>query len=479
LIRLRYTGLLVFATEVLSIFTGFIYLSLIARALSPADYGVWRFISGVLLYFDFLQSVLPFWVLRDCSRGLPVERTAILGSLMLSMPFMALFVLLAPGLAQIVDSQSCLFYLACIIIPGTYLMQVLDVIIRAKFPHKMAYKNVILDLLKIISIIYLIQFGLFGVILSFAIGLYGYIVFALHTTKNYLRNRFDKSRMRKWLSSSWLIMYGQAGDKTFIGIDVLLLGIFRSKHLGAYGVAETITSPITAARGLSYALYPKLLRKEQDSAGPEKTVMFLLMFLIPMTIGCVLLAPNLIDLFGSKYLDGLTALKILLIGECINVVSVVDRYVTLGAEEIDASRVSLSLSRWLKSSIFFIQSMGYVGLAIAVPVMVFLIPVSDITGAAVAIFLAQTVTSLLEMWKSRFTALKAISMKRLTKFLIASCVMSVFIITFYSRGTITTMFIIGSAIVVYFASLVLLDKETRDLGRVMINELKGILTRTI
>ncbi len=461
-----------FATEVLSFFTGFIYLSFIARNLSLIEYGVWRFVMGILIYFDFLQSILSFWVLRDSSRGLPVERTAIIGNLLLSVPFTIVFLLFAPQLSEIINYQPSLFYVACLMIPGTYIIQSLDVIIRAKFPHQMAYKNIVLDLLKIGSIFFLIQFGLIGVIWSIIIGLYGYVIFALYMIRNLLHEKFNLSKIRQWLSSSWVTLYGQIGKKTYQGIDVLTLGLLGSKNIGSYSVAETITSTITASRALTYALYPKLLRNEKDESSVTKTMMLLLTFLIPMTVGCIVLAPNLIDFFGSKYSGGVTVLEILVITEFINVLSAVDRQIALGTEDVDIK--GTSINKLLRSNIFYLESLAYIAVAIVIPFLIFLVPEYDITGAAIAICASTIATSFLKMWRTKFTGLRAISKHRLLKFLIASSVMVLFIFIFYSKGTVNTMIIIAASIIVYFGSLAAIDGKTVALGKATINELRKL-----
>lgn len=476
MIRLRYTGLLVFGTEVLSFFTGFIYLSYIARSLSVIDYGVWSLILGMLVYFSLLQDTLSFWSLRDCSRGLPVEKTAVLGNLLISIPFLAAFLVLAPSLAHIANSSPSLFYLSCIIIPATYLMRGIQAVIRAKKPHQIAYQNIIMDGLKILSILYLVQFGLVGVILSYSFGLYSYLLYALSSIRAYLAGRFDSSRLKRWLFSSWVTLYGQIGGKIFTGIDILLLGLLGSRNIGSYSVAETISSTITSARGLSYALYPKLLKTESRNKGDiEKTMSLLLMFLVPMTVGCILLSPNLIEMFGSKYLSGLVPLQILVASECINVAGAVDRFIALGGERIDEKEVTVR--GMLKSKIFLIESVAYIGTFVAIPITVLLVPQYDITGAAMAILASQTVTSLIEMLSTRFAGLRALPKEKILKFIIASCVMSLVIVFFYSKGTLKTLILIAASIAVYFSTLTLIDRDTRFLGKAVINEIRGTIKR--
>ena len=60
-IRVRLSGLALFAGNVLSFLLGFVFVVLISRNLSQGDLGVWFFIGSMLSYFQVLEKVLPYW----------------------------------------------------------------------------------------------------------------------------------------------------------------------------------------------------------------------------------------------------------------------------------------------------------------------------------------------------------------------------------------------------------------------------------
>ncbi len=68
-IRLRYSGFIVFTTQMLGIITGLIYTLLLTRNMTVSQYGIWTNIFDYTLYFMLFSSVLPFWVTRFTARG--------------------------------------------------------------------------------------------------------------------------------------------------------------------------------------------------------------------------------------------------------------------------------------------------------------------------------------------------------------------------------------------------------------------------
>lgn len=463
-----------FASSVLTLFTGMVFTSFVARSLPVSEYGVWFFISTSLAYFQFFQGLVPFWAFRDCSRGYPVERTCVVSNALLSVPFLLIYIAMAPAFANAIGSQQGYFYLSSLFIPIYFVESGFNAIITAKLPHKLAYRNMIMDFFKLVSIIWLIELGLSGVVLCIITAYCIYLCFAFYTTKDFMRDKFDLARLKRWLSSSWIVLYGNIGSGVYGSLDTLLIGILGSMSaLGLYGVALTAAGLLRLPGNLSSALYAKLLSEEAGKKEHIKeTVMLTLMFLVPMTVGCYLLASNLIDFFGSKYLDGLPALYFLLPGYFIGALGEVLNPAISAAEKVDLEE-RISTIKLVRSNLFFLSSMGYLNAIISAPLMLFLIPKYNIVGCAIVITTTSIINFLIKCLK--FNVLKVISYRRVVKFLFASFVMSVFVALVYSRGAINTVLIIFSGGIVYLATLSITDKQTRNLASKVLIEIR---TRT-
>lgn len=68
-VRLRYSGLIIFSSRVLSTAVGLAFALIVVRRLSPVDYGLWQFIGALAPYFTLPSTSLPYWALRDVAEG--------------------------------------------------------------------------------------------------------------------------------------------------------------------------------------------------------------------------------------------------------------------------------------------------------------------------------------------------------------------------------------------------------------------------
>ena len=67
-IRLRYSGLVVFTSRLISIAAGLAFVLMIIRNVAEEQFGIWGNLSDVLSYFILLSTVFPFWATRFVAR---------------------------------------------------------------------------------------------------------------------------------------------------------------------------------------------------------------------------------------------------------------------------------------------------------------------------------------------------------------------------------------------------------------------------
>ncbi|MDI6690812.1 MAG: hypothetical protein QME50_02955 [Candidatus Bathyarchaeota archaeon] len=68
-IRLQYSGFIIFASRLLSVVTGMVFVLMITRNVSEVEFGIWGNISDVLIYFTLIASMVPFWTTRFVARA--------------------------------------------------------------------------------------------------------------------------------------------------------------------------------------------------------------------------------------------------------------------------------------------------------------------------------------------------------------------------------------------------------------------------
>ena len=147
-IRLRYTGLVRFGTNVLSLITGLIFVTIVARSLSQTDIGLWFFIDTNVAIFIMLRNMIPFWLTRSYARGKDVVSTGIFANLLLSIPFFLGYVIILPFFKEVWLSPLH-FGFASSFIFLHYIISSLTALVSAHNPEKLAYSLVIGELFKL------------------------------------------------------------------------------------------------------------------------------------------------------------------------------------------------------------------------------------------------------------------------------------------------------------------------------------------
>ncbi len=478
MIRLRYTGMFIFASKLFTLVTGIIFSIYVARTLSRFDMGVWGFIGGVLLVFSFSKEMLPFWATRAIARGNPFGRMTVLANLLLSTPFTLAFALLAGPIAAQVESEPIFFYASTLFLPVYFTISALNSIITAKYPHKIAYFDFILDAVKISAGLLLVHlWGLMGVIATFLMGNLLYMAYALYVSRNDLRNLYEPKVLRLWFKGSWFVLIGILFGIAYTSADKVLLGFFKlTDPLGAYTIAMTITNWISVSSVLAFALMPKLVSGLGDEKDIQSSLDLVLMIALPCLAGCLALNKHLIYLFGSKYIIALDALFLLAFARFFDAISTVAINTILGFEKVDMEH-DLSFGNLIRSKTFRFYSFRYLVIFLELFSMLFLIPSYGILGAAAAVMAASLLLLVISVYFG-FWGRRVLSPKRIGKYTLATLTMVIVILVIPKWRFLRTLLIIAAGAATYFASLYLLDKDFRKLIRSVYKEImKSLLHR--
>jgi O-antigen/teichoic acid export membrane protein len=96
-IRLKYSGLVVFASKIISVATGFAFVFMIARNTTDAEYGIFGNISDVQVYFTLLAGILPFWTTRFVAREhAGAAKTGLVANIVISIISASIYLTLLP-----------------------------------------------------------------------------------------------------------------------------------------------------------------------------------------------------------------------------------------------------------------------------------------------------------------------------------------------------------------------------------------------
>jgi len=475
-VRVRLSGLLIFLGKVLALFTGFAFSVYVARALSKEEYGLWFLTMSLVSYFQVAQSIMPYWGGRDFARGLDVAKTLIVANLTAGIAMWLFFLSLSPIVFIKVVGDMTALIMASLFIPMYYVERSIETALGARWPHKLAPRDVIIDVVKLILLLALATFislRLAYVMLAVLVGHVCFISYGLAVLKPVLERRLKPDSVRRWLSMAWLPLYQEAGGFLFGVSDALLVGLLMSpSSLASYGVALSITGALKLTSFLYSALGPKILsRGAVDGADVANAYKATLIFAVPMFVGGIILAPDLIRIFGSRYLEGLPALILLLVSTFMGVLGSVLGVVVVASDKTDVEQ-RVSFKSLLKSGMFRAHTLSYFNLAFMVLMMLMLVPRYGLTGAGLALLLTSIFSFPLGLafLPGAKEAFKFLPAKFMLKCALASALMAVLLSFIPRKGTLHTLALIALGAAAYFAALASISKEARDMMRALWSE---------
>lgn len=490
-IRLKYSGFVNFTSRIISVATGLMFTILVTRRLSEELFGTWQFYLSLLNYFVVPSSIVNYWLTRDMGRGKKVARSGILFNGTISMISAILFVLLSPVFRESVsiDTPTLLAFTFWIIVMCC--ASSLEAICNGVQPQTVGYGVIVFEISKVIFgglMVGYLKYSLFGAVLSIDLALTIQVLFYLLRISRHLKEKLSLRDIKRWLRTSWIPLISILPWLVSLQDAVVITLISGSLLPIAYIRAANIFAGVISFSGtLAAGLYPKLLSggSEKDI---EESLELILLFLIPMVFGQLILAEPLLFILRKEYAFTYDVLRIMAISSAMGTIKGVFSTIILGLEKTDVSN-NLSWKSLVKSYLMKIPLAELLGSIAYVLMISISASILSISGSSLLISLS-TVTCLLIVNASLMiyyvkTSKKLVSFslnfKRVVKFLISTLVMMTVILVFYpesakSEHILTVLFSLMPAILiavlVYFATLFLIDVKSRELFKEVFKALK-------
>ena len=352
---LRSTGLLVFSGRIISAFTGLLFNIMVARWLSPGGFGTWEVIVTLVTFSSYPVGVVAYWATRDVARGRMVGRTAFATGGLLS----GLGLLLYFGFTFVtysrIESSVLPFLLGALLVPLSYWSAVANSLVQGFRPGVYGYSLVISELAKLgvaYESLYVYRLGIMGVILALMAAYLVQSVVSTYLVRLTAAERFDLAQTRRWSGLAWLPAVSYLPTVLAVADTYIAAVGFGPALVGYYQVAFIVSSVVGYSSGLAFSLYPMLLRGGSVRL-PSLSIDFSLLFAIPMSVGCAVLAGPILFLFGGKYLPGTMGLAILASMFVFTTISWIVDQTLLGTEKADLAE-SPSFGMLLKSNLLFV-----------------------------------------------------------------------------------------------------------------------------
>lgn len=486
-VRLRYSGLIIFLARLLSVGTGLIFTLMVARSITAEMFGVYGNLSDVLSYFTLASGIFPFWATRFVARdhaGSSV--TVLLTNLIIAVPSSLIYLVLLPivlPMLQVSIDFMIVYLLISIQIIEIYTLTALESVLQAKKPQALGFGFIIHEISKVCLgcvLILWLEKGLFGVVLSIILAIVFQLFFYVNTILPALREKVKWNYAKEWIKASPFTLYGIIGQRLADSI-LLLLFIYGGKLArGYYGAAFTIAGIVGYSSLIGYALYPRLLSKNQ----PEditSSLKLVLMFAIPMAFGAVVMADSYLTILNLEYSAARPILTLLSIDMLVLCFSSIFGAVVYGVEKLDAE-AKIPWKKMIKSKLFFFLTLPYFQAAVALPLAYYALNYVAITAVDSAFFVASIVLTIdLGLVMVRYIIAKKslrfqMPLIHIMKFIGAAGAMALvlYVLPHPTRLTVTVaLTLIGGC--VYFVVLAIIDSESRAVIKDAIKELPKII----
>lgn len=357
-VRLRYSGLILFASRLVSTLAGIIFALMIVRKLTPFEYGLWFFLGAFASYFIMPSNFLSYWMTRDVARGLRASKTGLMANLTISIVALLFFILLSSPTAISVNAPEYLFLLYGLQIPVVYTIISLEAVADAVKPEVKGYGLSLSNFLKVVFCILLMLYSrldLIGIIVAVLVASLVQALYLALVLREHLYGGIDMSFLKKWFKVLWIPIYRLSPQIPFTLTFMVIAWIMGSTVPLAYLSAPTVIAGFVGfTAALAVGLYPRLLSggSERDV---EETLKLVLMFAIPMLFGITVLARPLLYVLRPEYEVAWLILIVLAVKELIKTMRIVLSYVLLGIERVEC-RESTTLKDYVKSFHFLVPT---------------------------------------------------------------------------------------------------------------------------
>lgn len=484
--RLRYVGLLFYATEVFSAITGIAFVLLATRSLTISEFGEWQIFSLIVGYTTVLYDVFPFWAVRFKARGYKESTaTSLFVNLLLALTIDFVLILFLNSISKSLLIRQQLLVIVTLFTLMAYVHRALYNDLYVTKTEKVAVSILIFELAKVLFcfvLTFIFDFGIYGVVLSVLFANVFQIIYLAIFALEDLKYKPSFSLLKTWMHTAWLSIYQYVGSLfLFLDIPIIISYTGLTESAAFYTIGAPFASVVLYARFLASGLYPRLLASgSKDDV--EETIRLSMFLAVPSIVAILILAPYMLYVLRPEYSSASNVLRIMAVDSLFIVLMEILISTILGIEKIDTE--SASFKDVFRSRLFLTSSTPYIRAGIFLPSLyVFLLLNKNLDIIQISEYARffNLVASLTLLTIFLIKAKKGINfkfpMKSLLNYFIASIIMGFFVAQFQPfkiRDLVLTAVIGAGA---YFLVLYMLDSWFRGLARKVYEELKHKLNQ--
>jgi len=431
-VRLRLSGALMFAANLVGYLTGFLFTVFITRRLSEEEFGVWALIGSFITYSLIPFNLVSSWISRDAARGKKVLSSAAALFLLLTPISIAIYFSTALASATAIKYDPRIIALGVIILIPYILLALGTAVQLGYAPQNLGVARILFEISKVVIAFYLVvilRLGLIGAFISLSIAYLIQATTLLQKSKSLFQKQVSKELIIKWLKGAPINTL-QIMNNILGATDVVLMSIVTGRAIiaGYWQAAVAASALVTSSSALMTGLGPRLI-----SGGTQKDLDrafdFTMMFMIPLLFGFMILSRDILWILRPTYSSAWIAACLLALAGFIRTFGIFGATAVSGMDKFD-KRDELSMKEYLASKIFTLNKLNlaitvlYI-ISITIYLLIFrklsLVDlVASIAGINLLFALIRSAVNLNLMRK--FTELK-LGFKNLPYYLLASTIM--------------------------------------------------------
>jgi hypothetical protein len=398
------------------------------------------------------------------------------------------------AIAANVKADTIYFLICGIQIPIWYFGNTFSAIAYATKPHVQSYISIAFESLKVVIgffTVAILNLGLFGAIISIILAQLFQTLYTLYFIRDKIAGSFNKAMAKKWLTISWIPIYGSMVSLVLSLNVIIVSNLPRSTLPAAYIEAPaSVLGAVSYSSLVAYALYPKLL-SHGSGRDVETSLKLVLLFAIPLTVGAFILAKPLLCVLRVQYAATDGILRVMSIATFFSCVSSVFESVITGAERVELKE-DATFRDYVKSGIFLLPTLSYVQALFYIPSLFFItyyFVSRGLKNYLLLVFycsLSQVITTVPIVFYKWHRAKKMMHFNfpwsSVTKFLIAASVMSIFLLIFYPYQAVSEIIgnvlsaltpVIAIGALIYLGIVYAIDRDFRSLVSSIITYFKN------
>jgi len=436
-VRLRLSGAMVFASNIVGYLTGLIFTVFITRRLSEEDFGVWALIGTFISYSLMPFNLVTGWISRDAARGKKVLGTAAVLLALLTPVSIIIYTLAALGSAAAINYNPSVMLIGLIVLIPYILLKLGTAVQSGYAPQNLGIAGIIFEISKVIIAFYLVltfRLGLIGALLTLSIAYLIQALFLLQKSMPLFQKEVRKELIAKWFKGAPINLISVLSG--IIGAtDVVLIGLIAGAITAGYWQAALVASALVMSTNvLMIGLGPRLIsggsQKDLDTA-----LNFGMMITIPAFFGFIVLSKDILWILRPTYIKAWIVACILALRGVIGIFRSIGGTAIAAKDEFD-SYDNISIKDFIKSRIFLLNKIDLILVSLYITAVACYLIITQNMGMdiieiiiiiAILSLIFTIIGTLITMRLMRkFTTFK-LTCKPLLKYAGSACIMSVII----------------------------------------------------